>query len=259
MTRQGRAGRLAFPVMGTMGSIVASDDDVARLGAESVAQSLAGARRRLDVLEQRFSHYRRDSDISRWVAGEEVDPVAVADIEHVLRESGRLHADSDGVFRIRHPHSHALDTAGYVKGYSIAAAVQGLRVDGLANFVVGIGGDAYCAGRASDVRPWRVAVQDPRASHGVLALIEATDLAVATSGTAERGRHIWAGVGEAPGDLLSFTVVGPDIAAADGFATVGFAMGAGGVDWVRRHDGYRSVVVRPDGSVASDAALVSAG
>lgn len=259
MTARGRVGRLAFPVMGTMGSIVASDGDVARLGADAVTGLLAGARRRLRALEQRFSHYRSDSDISRWIAGEEVDPDAVADIEHVLRECGRLHADSDGVFRIRHPHSHALDTAGYVKGYSIAAAVRGLREQGLVNFVVGIGGDAYCAGRASEERPWRVAVQDPRNSHGVLALIEATDLAVATSGTAERGRHIWSGVGQAPGDLLSFTAVGPGIAEADGYATVGFAMGEGGADWVRGHAGYRSVIVRPDGSVASDAALVSAG
>ena len=102
-------------------------------------------------------------------------------------------------------------------------------------------------------------MQDPRRSHGVLALIEATDLAVATSGTAQRGQHIWAGNGPPRGTLLSFTVVGQDIAEADAFATTGFAMGEQGVDWVRGHDGYRSVIARPDGSVLADAALVSAG
>jgi thiamine biosynthesis lipoprotein len=102
-----------------------------------------------------------------------------------------------------------------------------------------------------------VAVQDPRRSHAVLALVDATDLAVATSGTAERGDHIWRLDAVSTG-ILSFTVVGPDIAEADAFATVGFAMGESGMAWVRRHEGYRSLVVRPDGSCVSDAALVSA-
>ena len=260
MSAAGNA-RLVFPVMGTMGSIVVSGADVNRLDAEAVAAALASARATLDTLEQRFSHYRRDSDISRWVAGEDVDAAAVAEIEHVLRECGRLHADSDGVFRARNPRTHALDTAGYVKGYSIGRAVEDLRAHGLSNFVVGVGGDAFASGTASDDRPWRVAVQDPRRSHGVLAMVDATDLAVATSGCAQRGDHIWIGddpvVTAANMGILSFTVIGPDVAEADAYATVGFAMGEAGMAWVRGHEGYRSVVVRPDGSAVSDAALVS--
>jgi thiamine biosynthesis lipoprotein len=135
--------------------------------------------------------------------------------------------------------------------------VADLTSQGLSNFVAGIGGDVFAAGRASADRPWRVAVQDPRRSHAVLALVEATELAVATSGTAERGDHIWRMDAVSSG-ILSFTVVGPDITEADAFATVGFAMGESGMEWVRRHEGYRSLVVRPDGSCVSDAALVSA-
>ncbi|MCX6432734.1 MAG: FAD:protein FMN transferase [Actinobacteria bacterium] len=258
----GTNARLVFPIMGTMGSIVVSATDVTHLGVEVVEAALAAARSRLDGLEQRFSHYRGESDISRWVAGEDVDAKAVAEIEHVLRECGRLHADSDGVFRARNPRTHALDTAGYVKGYAIGRAVEELRTQGLCNFVVGVGGDAFAAGVASDDRPWRIAVQDPRRSHGVLAMVEATDFAVATSGSAERGDHIWIGddpvVTAANMGILSFTVIGPDIAEADAYATVGFAMGEAGMAWVRGHEGYRSVVVRPDGSTVSDAALVSA-
>ena len=98
-----------------------------------------------------------------------------------------------------------------------------------------------------------------RASHGVLALVDATDSAVATSGTAERGEHIWLpGPRPVGSGLRSFTVVGPDIAEADAYATVGFAMGEDGMAWVSAHDGYRSLIVRTDGTVRSDVALVSA-
>lgn len=258
MTSVQRPGRRIFPVMGTMGSVVLSTADQARLGEDRVVFACAAVKAELDLMEQRFSHYRADSDISRWVAGETLAPDVVADIEHVLRACGRLHADSDGVFRARSPRTGALDTAGYVKGYAIGRAVDVLRRLDVRNAVVGVGGDAQCIGRASDDRPWRIAVQDPRRSHAIVAMLDASDLAVASSGTAERGDHIWQGESDPVGDLLSFTVIGPDIAEADAYATIGFAMGEPGMAWVRGHEGYRSVAIRTDGTLLSDAALVSA-
>lgn len=249
-------GRAVFPVMGTMASIVAAPSDVDELGEARIARALAAARTTLESLDQRFSHHRADSDINRWVAGRAVSTDAVAEIEHVLRQCGLLHGASDGVFRARNPRTQALDTAGYVKGYAISAATSTLRCHGLRNVVVGVGGDAFCSGVAAFDRAWRVAVQDPTRTYAVVAMIEAGDQGVATSGQAQRGAHIWNQ--RTSGDLLSFTVVGPDIAQADAFATIGFAMGASGMEWVRVHEGYRSIVVLPDGTVRSDAALVSA-
>ena len=129
----------------------------------------------------------------------------------MLRECGRLHADSDGVFRARNPRTGALDTAGFVKGYAIGRAAAHLRDRGAAPLHGGSRGRrALRAVAPSDGRPWRVAIQDPAASHGVLALVDATDTAVATSGTAERGEHIWLpGPRPVGSGLRSFTVVGP--------------------------------------------------
>jgi FAD:protein FMN transferase len=250
--------RLVFPVMGTMSSIVVAPDDEAAVGPEVVRAALGATRSRLEELDRRFSHYRGDSDISRWVAGEHVDPYVAQEIRGILRECGRLHRESDGVFRARNPRTGALDTAGYVKGYAIGRAVEVMRAYGLHDFVVGVGGDAYLSGRASVDRPWRVAIQDPGRSHAVAAMVEACDGAVASSGTAERGHHIWRGDAEVHSGLASFTVIGPDVEAADAYATIGFAMGEDGVDWVARHEGYRSIVIRADGSAVGDAALVSA-
>lgn len=259
------AARSTFAVMGTVASLTVGSRDVERFGPAYVDQALAQAREVLLGLDRRFSHFQDDSEISRWLRAEPVSVDAAVDIEHVLRECGRLHGDSDGVFEPRDPRTGALDTAGYVKGYAIRCAAEAMLDAGLSDLLVGVGGDVHASGRASLDRPWRAAVQDPRRSHAVVALVDVEDGAVATSGTAQRGAHVWRGtalpVGPeagAPDALLSFTVLGPDIALADAYATIGLALGADGPAWVRRHEGYRSLVVRADGTVVSDAALVSA-
>lgn len=250
--------RSVFPVMGTMCSIVVAPADVERLGADVVDAAMGSARGHLESMDHRFSHYTRESEISRWLSGFHVSPDALADIDFVIRQCLRLRDESDGVFVHKNPVSGSVDTAGYVKGHAIRGAARALQVRGLANFIVGVGGDSFCAGWATPDRPWRLAVSDPTRTHGVAALVEATDLAVATSGRAERGDHIWNGIGEVPDALGSFTVIGPDIAEADAYATIGFAMGEAGIDWVARREGYRSLAIRPDGTLVGDAALVSA-
>lgn len=257
MTAAGVGARAVFPVMGTVSSITVPTAEVDRLGDDAVAEALHAARLELERMDLRFSHYSADSDISRWIAGEEVSAEAVADIEHVLRQCGRLHADSDGVFRARDPRTGALDTAGYVKGYAIGRAADELRRHGVTAFALGVGGDAVFADRPAADRPWQVAVQHPVRPFAVAAVIPVVDGAVATSGTSERGQHIWGPSVATPQALASFTVTGPDIAEADAYATIGFAMGEEGIAWVARHEGYRSLAVRADGSVLSDAALVS--
>ena len=254
--------RSVFPVMGTTASIVVAQADVLSLGAERVNEALTDVEHLLKAMDARFSHYRGDSDISRWQAGEAIDAVALDDIEFVLAQCAELERASGGVFTVRDPRTGLLDTAGFVKGHAIGRAAGLLDQSGIANAMVGVGGDVQCSGRASQDRPWRVAVQDPRQRMGVLAVIDATDLAVATSGRSERGDHLWSltwdGAQLREDEVIdSFTVVGPRIDKADAYATIGYAMGESGIGWVARQEGYRSVVVRGDGSVAGDAALVS--
>lgn len=250
--------RTVFPVMGTMASVVVASSDDDRLGEPVVSAALLAAQRDLEILDRRFSHYTLDSEISTWLSGGAVSPDALADFDHVLRACGRLNDESDGVFTIKNATTGRVDTAGYVKGFAMRRAAQTLIRAGVANFMIGVGGDTYCAGRADESRPWRIAVVDPLRGCGVAALVDASDLAVATSGTAERGQHIWNGRGAVHSGLLSFTVVGPDIAEADAYATIGFAMGEAGMSWVAGHAGYRSIAIRSDGYCLADAALVSA-
>ena len=250
--------RRVFPVMGTMASILVAEADRQLLGDRDVTRGLDAAQRELQLLDHRFSHYTADSEISTWLAGGTTSPEAVADFAYVLRQCTRLKQASGGVFTVKNPATGTVDTAGYVKGYAIRCAAERLRGVGLHNFLLTVGGDTYGSGQPVAGRPWHVAVADPMRSRGVAALVEVTDLAVATSGTAERGEHIWNGAGAPRAGLLSFTVIGPDIAEADAYATIGFAMGEAGMAWVARHNAYRSLAIRTDGSLVGDAALVSA-
>ena len=250
--------RYAFPVMGTMASVAVAQEDVRVLGQEVVDRAVADARAELDRVEQVFSHYRSDSDITRWANGEVLDDASRVEIELVLAECAHLTALSDGDFLIVDPRTGELDTAGYVKGYGIENAVAVLRDAGLSDFALGVGGDAYFAGEITPGQAWRVAVQDPRDSGSVVAVLEARDCAVATSGRAERGDHVWSRPGSDRSDLLSATVVGPSVALADAFATVAFAKGARGLDWIGQQQDYRCLIMQADGSTLSTAALVSA-
>lgn len=236
--------RFAFPVMGTMASVAVA----AHLPVEQARAAAATARASLVASESRFSHFRPESDIERWLAGKSVADSAEAEIRHVLDTCARLSADSAGAFRVKTPGGR-LDTAGYVKGYAIGKAVAAVRETGVADFALNVGGDGYSAGRANLGRAWRVAIGDPRGP-GILAVLDATDLAVATSGTAERGRHIWDAQGSPTArGLLSVTVTGPDIDLVDAYATAAFVMGAPGVPWVAAHPGYQALALTGAGEL----------
>jgi thiamine biosynthesis lipoprotein len=74
-----------------------------------------------------------------------------------------------------------------------------------------------------------------------------TDLAVATSGTYEKGTHIYDPHTGAPAtELLSMTIVGPSIVEADVYATAAFAMGLAGLDFIERRAGYEAYAIDPE-------------
>jgi len=74
----------------------------------------------------------------------------------------------------------------------------------------------------------------PTRSPGVVA---GSDLAVATSGTYERGLHVLDPFTGLPASFLrSVTVTGPDLAIADAYATAAVAMNDRGLSWLA-HDG----------------------
>jgi thiamine biosynthesis lipoprotein len=246
--------RCAFPVMGTFASIsiaVSVDRQRARVAIQRCRDSL-------EADERRFSHFDSGSEISRSLRREVIAAEAQQEIDEVMRACRSLEEESGGVFRATDPRTGRIDTAGYVKGYAIRKAAEAIRNEGVHDFLLSVGGDTTCSGAPNQRRPWRVAVADPLRPRAIAALLEVHDGAVATAGVTQRGEHIWRSGDHGSSDQLSWTVTGPDIALADAFSTIGFAMGPKGISWVNGHQGYASLVVMRDGSLTGDSMLLRA-
>lgn len=195
-----------------------------------------------------FSTYRDDSDISRIRTGALCVANAHPDVAEVLDRCARAQASTGGFFTPMP--GGRLDPTGLVKGWAVERASSLLRAHGSANHAVNGGGDVQLAGEAAPGRPWTIGISDPRDRTGVLSAVSGRDLAVATSGTGERGRHVVNPfTGRPATGLASITVVGPRLTEVDTYATAGFAMGESALGWVESLDGYDALLVTDDGRV----------
>ncbi len=187
----------------------------------------------LDEVEAALSPYREDSDLCQWRAGARTLGRCSPLLAEVIDAVGSLEELTDGGF---HPHDRQgrFDPTGYVKGWAVERAVGILSDAGVTDAFFGVGGDIQMIGRADTGRPWRVAVTDPAHERRIVAVVGAPadgrPFAVATSGSAQRGDHIWSAFGGRPGgpipidSLASITVVGPDLGHVDAFATAIWAL-----------------------------------
>ncbi|PBC65144.1 thiamine biosynthesis protein [Streptomyces sp. Tue6028] len=223
--------RHAEEVMGTVFSF-----DVRGGEPQAVRTALEEAVAGLHRVDEVFSTYRDDSQITRLVRGElsveECDP-EVAEVLGLGAEAERL---SDGWFSTTY--EGRLDPTGIVKGWATERAAERLVAAGASGVSVNGGGDVQLFGVPGPHRPWRVGVSDPLRPGSLAAVVSAAgaaELAVATSGTAERGAHI---VDPRTGksavtDLVAVTVVGPRLTWVDTWATAAFAMGSRqALDWL---------------------------
>lgn len=226
-------------VMGTVVSV-----DVRRADPVAAAAALDEAFAVLHAADERFSPFRPDSELSRLDRGEVSDDELSADMREVLAIAARARADSGGVFDIRTPDGQ-LDTNGVVKGWVAQRAADGLLAAGVTDFCLNAGGDVVARGEPEPGRPWQVAVRDPADPDTVIAVVALRDGALATSGTYERGAHVWDGrTGSRDVPLVAATVVAADLTVADVLATTVLAMGQDGAQWALAH-GAAAVLAVP--------------
>src|SRR4051812_22868241 len=199
----------------------------------------------LREVDATFSTYREDSEISRLDRGELMLADCRPEVDEVLTRCLALERETGGYFSARP--AGRLDPSGLVKGWAVARAARRLEAAGAAHFCINAGGDVVARGRPEPDRPWRVGIRHPADPERLAAVLAVEDLAVATSGEYERGAHILdPHTGRAPRGLLSVTVVGPDLATADAYATAAFAMGSDGPAWTRTLAGYDAMCITTD-------------
>lgn len=198
----------------------------------------------LQSVDDRFSTYRAGSLVSRLRRGEISVDQTDADFHEVLAMCAEARRVSDGAFDIWRCSPDGMDPSGLVKGWSIDRGARILLDAGARNFCVNAGGDVLARGEAAPGLPWRIGIRHPRLAGKVAAVLAGRDLAVATSGTYERGPHIVDPIrGGAPSGLLSVTVSGPQLAFADAYATAAFAMGSAGPGWMSRLAGHAGLAI----------------
>jgi len=201
----------------------------------------------LHFVDATFSTYKEDSEISRLNRGE----LALADADPCVREvldrCDELRDETRGFFDVGFRGDGYVDPSGFVKGWSIDRAGAILDDAGVRNYAINAGGDLILRGDDLPRTGWRVGIQHPQVRDAVAAVIEVSDLAVATTGEYRRGRHVLdPRTGRPPADVVSVTVTGPDLGTADAYATAAFAMGAGGPHWTARLRGYDAMTVLAD-------------
>ncbi len=200
-------------------------------------------------IDERFSPYRPDSQISRLARGEVGAEACSPDVWHVLAACDHLAAATGGAFDARsHRADGRLDPSGYVKGWAIEEAAWGIDSAGGRNYWINAGGDIVARGEAAPDRPWRVGIQHPDHHDRIAAVLAVSDRAVATSGAYQRGPHIAdPRDGHVPSGLRSVTVVGPGLAFTDAYATALYVMGLDGLAWLAARPGYAAYAITDDG------------
>jgi thiamine biosynthesis lipoprotein len=241
-------------VMGTVVSLDLRDDGVP---TNVIDATLAW----FHEVDDRFSTYKEESEVSRISSGDIDVAAASADLVDVLNICDRVKAESRGCFDAWRPRDgrNQLDPSAVVKGWSVDRAASMLMQGGAHDFCLNAGGDVVARGHPEPGRNWRVGIRHPVHADKVVAVVTATECAVATSGTYERGPHIVDPRStNPPEEFQSMTVVGPRLAFADAYSTAAFVMGMEAMDWFASLPGYEAYAVTKDGQTLHTPGFIGA-
>jgi thiamine biosynthesis lipoprotein len=219
-------------VMGMPVSIHLKGDDVR---GPDAAEAVSAAYASLREMDRIFSTYRPDSEVMRLRREEltlEGCVPLVAEAWRLGEEAERL---TGGAFTTLLPVGEgdlAFDPTGLVKGWAVDRAAATLVQLPQTSFCINAGGDLLVGGHPDLPRDgegaisWTVGIEDPRDRTRVARTLELTAGAVATSGTAARGAHLYDPVSRRMvGRTGSVTVIGPTLLWADIWATALFVGG----------------------------------
>jgi len=204
-------------------------------------------------IDDTFSTYKPTSEVSLLNAGQLQLEQCSDDLQTIWQLAEDTKKDTAGYFDIRKPDG-SYDPSGLVKGWSIYQAAQLLLQQGLQNFCLEAGGDIQTAGHNSAGQSWQVGIRNPFPSTANTAeIVKVVQLShnhgMATSGTYLRGQHIYNPhqPHETITDIVSLSVIGPNVYEADRFATAAFAMGRAGIHWLETKPSFAGYMIDQSG------------
>ena len=227
------------------------------LTVEDCAQAMVNAVDQLHAADKTFSLYKPESPLSRLARGEtsvaQLEPV----VDFVWDECEKWEQKTGGWFKAFTP-QHTFDPSGFVKTWAATLSAEQLIKAGITDFTINAGGDVMIGDGVTEEIDWCVGIGKPVSiaspDAGVLTVFDLQGTrfrAVATSGSVERGNHIWNPMN--PGDfqteLLQVSVIAPDLVSADVWATAAFAEGPRSLERLNREPNVEALMVMRDGSL----------
>jgi thiamine biosynthesis lipoprotein len=224
-------------VWSTVVTIDVRDPDATDVAVDAAWESMRAELHRIDAV---FSTFRDDSVISRLRGGG--THVVADDVADVIDRCLEARRTTDGLFD---PWKVAggFDPSGLVKGWAADRCAEILRHHGLRSFSVDAAGDVACRGLVDGV-PWPIGIAHPDDPTSVISVVDVLDASIATSGTSQRGEHVIdPRTGEPARGARQATVIGPDGALADAYATALVVCGVSGASWFSALPGWSAYVV----------------
>lgn len=210
-----------FDTMGTVVSVALAPTE----DPEGRTAALDSVARIFDGFDARFSLYQQGSELSAVARGELPLSRSSMALRDAYAEALDWRQATGGAFTPHRPDG-IVDLNGIVKALALESAGQSLTDHGYADWCINAGGDVLTSGRQAGGKAWVVGIVDPADRLALLfsAELSAERPAIATSGGAERGDHIWTSGGE-PVQFSQVTVRAADIRTADALATAIIAGG----------------------------------
>jgi thiamine biosynthesis lipoprotein len=148
---------------------------------------------------------------------------------------------------------------GIAKGYAVDRAIVSLQENGIDNGFVNAGGDGRYIGEKPDGQEWSIGLQDPDKKGKPITIINARNVAVATSGNYERYYNKSASVshisdprtGYPASHLISATIIAPTAMEADALATTVFVMKEEkGLEMIEKLEGVECLLINSEKEIS---------
>jgi len=206
-----------------------------------------------------FSLYKPESPLSQLAAGKTSVAECPPEVSQVWDECEHWEKITDGWFS-PFTAQHTFDPSGLVKTWAAKRAADSLIASGIVDFTMNAGGDVLIADSASGELDWRVAVSKPvsiaDAEAGALVVVDLKGTqfrAMATSGSVERGSHIWSPKSDQdPAKaMVQISVIAKDLVEADIWATAAFAEGPKSLARIDALPDLEALAILADGQIAA--------
>ena len=218
----------------TWGTVVVIEATSSVLDEVAVSTAVDAVERFFFLVDQDFSTYKEDSQVSRIRRGELEIEGASESVQQVWALCEFSRELTMGAFDPWKAEG-GFDPSGLVKGWAAEVGAQMLVEAGVESVLINASGDIVLRGGKPDGGPWNIGIASPEDVEKYVKFFDVVDGSVATSGDYEKGAHI---VDPHTGLIAigarSATVIGPDGAICDALATALMVDGIDAQKWIGR-------------------------